>query len=43
MLVIAVDGMKAINRDGVGSQKEDVMEINCDLSRKEESRHVRTL
>lgn len=43
MLVIAVDGMQAIIRNGVGSKKEDAMGINCDGSRKEESRRVRTL
>ena len=43
MLVIAVDGMKAIIRNGVGSKKEDAMGINCDGSRKEESRRVGTL
>lgn len=43
MLVIAVDGMKAIIRNGVGSKKEDAMGINCDGSRREESRRVGTL
>lgn len=36
MLVIAVDGTKAIIRNGVGSKKEDAMGISCDGSRKEE-------
>lgn len=34
MLVIAVDGTKAIIRNGVGSKKEDAMGISCDGSRK---------
>ena len=43
MLVTAVDGMKAIIRNGVGSKKEDAMGISCDGSRKEESSKMNSI